>query len=149
MSKFFKLLLIIFFLKSCSYQPIHLNKNFNFQFSDISFEGEKKINELIKRTLLSSTSGEIKYDLFFKSKKIKEIIKSDTKGDPKIFRIIVNVNYKVLKNGEQILQNKSVKQSTYNSINDKYELTQYENNILRSLSDNISSEILFSIKVLN
>ena len=149
MNKFFKLLIIIFFLKSCSYEPIHLKKNFNFQFAKISFEGEKKINETIKRKLQSNTKGEIKYDLFFKSKKNKEIIKSDTKGDPKIFKIIISVEYKVFKNGEQILQNKSVKQSTYNSINDKYELTQYVNNILRSLSDNISNEILFSIKVLN
>ena len=51
-------------------------------------------------------------------------------------------------NDKKISEDKIVKQTSYNSIDDKYELSQYENNILKNLSKIISDEILFSIKLL-
>ena len=73
---------------------------------------------------------------------------SDIQGDPKIFKIKVNLEYELFNNDEKILEDTIIKQISYNSIDDKYELSQYENNILKNLSKNISDEILFSIKLL-
>ena len=73
---------------------------------------------------------------------------SDSKGDPKIYKLQIKVNYNVLLDEKNIYENTVTKQATYNNITDKYELLQYENNITKSLSKNIAAELLFSIKTL-
>ena len=40
---------------------------------------------------------------------------------------------------------KILKQSTYNNINDKFELLKYEENIIKNLSRKIADDILISI----
>ena len=43
---------------------------------------------------------------------------------------------------QNILNNKVEKKVNYNNINDKFELTKYEDNLIKNLSINISEEIL-------
>ena len=76
------------------------------------------------------------------SKKNKNVT-SDTKGDPKIYKLIINLQYQVNHNGEKIIEDQIIKQTTYNSIKDKCELSQYENDLINNLSDNISEDMLF------
>ena len=52
-------------------------------------------------------------------------------------------------NEKTILGNEIKKQITYNNINDKFELLEYEKNIIKTLSESISSEIVVSITTLN
>ena len=61
---------------------------------------------------------------------------------------VIILEYKLYHNDKKISEDKIVKQTSYNSIDDKYELSQYENNILKNLSKIISDEMLFSIKLL-
>ena len=99
--------------------------------------------------LKKKTTGDNKYSIYYKTSKIKETVSSDLKGDPKIFKLKINLYFKLYQDGKNIFENTLIKQTSYNSINDKYELSQYESNILKNLSNNISDEILFSIKLLN
>ena len=133
----------------CSYVPVHINKDFNFQIIEINFEGEKFINEIIRNKLEINETGEKKYRIYYKTTKIKEIVSSDTKGDPKIFKLKINLEYIVYDEDKKIFENNIIKQISYDSIDDKYELSQYEENILKNLSNKISEDILFSIKLLN
>ena len=149
MNNFFKFLAMIFLLQSCAYEPVYLNKNYNFKFLEIISDGDVKINNSIKNYLKNNTNGSENYNLYFKSIKRKEIVKYDTKGDPKIYKIIINLQYQVSLNGKKIIEDQIIKGTTYNNIKDKYELTQYENNVINNLSDNISRDILFAIKTLN
>tara|TARA_B100002051_G_C16365352_1_gene453126 strand:+ start:30 stop:479 length:450 start_codon:yes stop_codon:yes gene_type:complete len=149
MNNFFKFLAMIFLLQSCAYEPVYLNKNYNFKFLEIISDGDVKINNSIKNYLKNNTSGSENYNLYFKSLKKKEIVTYDTKGDPKIYKIIINLQYQVSLNGKKIIEDQIIKGTTYNNIKDKYELTQYENNVINNLSDNISRDILFAIKTLN
>ena len=80
--------------------------------------------------------------------KKREIVTSDTKGDPKIYKLILNLKYEKYKNGELVTQDKLEKQISYNSIKDKYELSQYEDNILKNLSTNLTNDILFALEIL-
>ena len=148
MNKFIKILLIIFILQGCSYEPILTKRNYDFQFIKIRYEGDKKINEEIEKNLKNIIQGAIKYDILFKTDQKKEIISSNIKGDPKIYKINVQVEYKVSNNDKTILENSINKQFTYNNISDKHELSKYEEDLLKNLSDSISDEILFSLKVL-
>ena len=46
---------------------------------------------------------EKKYNLNLSSTKIKNVISKDSKGDPAIFELIINVNYTVQKDGKTII----------------------------------------------
>ena len=149
MIKFFKLLILMMMFFGCSFVPVHINKDFNFQIIEINFEGEKFINEIIRNKLEINETGEKKYRIYYKTTKTKEIVSSDTKGDPKIFKLKINLEYIVYDEDKKIFENNIIKQISYDSIDDKYELSQYEENILKNLSNKISEDILFSIKLLN
>ena len=148
MNKVIKILILLFTLQGCSFEPILTNKNFDFRFENISSSGNEKINEIIKNNLLSRTSGNKKYKINLYYKKNVQTVSSDSKGDPKIYKLNIEVDYNVLLDEKNIYENTITKQATYNNITDKYELLQYENNITKSLSKNISEELLFSIKTL-
>ena len=148
MNKVLKILILLFTLQGCSFEPILINKNFDFRFENINSSGDEKINEIIKNNLLSRTNGNKNYKINLNSKKNIQIVSSDSKGDPKIYKLQIKVDYNVLLDEKNIYENTVIKQATYNNITDKYELLQYENNITKSLSKNISEELLFSIKTL-
>ena len=137
----FFLLLIIY---GCSYEPI-LSKSYDFQFEKISANGEKKINEIINNNLKGKGEGPRKFDIYYTTRKDRQIISSDNKGDAKIYKINIYVEYEIFQNGKKIFGNQFVKYVTYNNINDKFELSKYEENIVENLSETISSEILLSV----
>ena len=148
MNKFFKLIFTLFLFYGCSYQPILVNKNYNFSFNNIETIGEKKINNYIKNKLNNRSSGGVKFDIFIVTKKNKEIISSDQKGDPLVFELTVDLNYNVKKDEKEVLSKSLKKKMSYNNIKDKFELSKYEENILKNISDNISDEILLTINKL-
>lgn len=150
MNKFFQISALIFILTSCAYEPLLLNKKYDFYFSNIITNGNNEVNKIIKNSLLNrgnATSNQ-KYDLYIESEKEKEIISSNSKGDPTVYKVNVYVKYKLEKNGKNIYEDAITRQATYNNINDKFELLQYEENIIKNLSQNISSDILVSITAL-
>ena len=120
----------------CSYEPIFTNKNYDFRFISINSKCENKINKIIKNILneRSKINSERTYDIIFTSENFKEIVSSNEKGDPTIFKIEIMVEYKIIKNSKIILFNEIRKQVTYNNINDKFELMKYEENIIKNLS---------------
>ena len=148
MKKIFVLSLFLILFYSCSYEPILSKKKNDFQFINISINRKDKINEVIKNNLLSRTSGNKKYKINLNSEKNIQTVSSDSKGDPKIYKLQIKVDYNVLLDEKNVYENTVTKQATYNNITDKYELLQYENNITKSLSKNIAEELLFSIKTL-
>ncbi len=144
------IILISFFLFSaCSYEPILLNKKYDVGFNKISHEGNEEINKIIKNILSQRVSENKKYDLFFSSKKEKNTILSNKKGDPTTFEIKIILKFRVMKNAESIFSDQINKQFTYNNINDKYELSKYEENVLMTLTENIVEDMLLSVSSLD
>lgn len=150
MNKFFQITALIIILTSCAYEPILLNKKYDFYFSNIITSGNNEVNKIIKNSLLNrgNATNNQKYDLYIEAEKEKEIISSNSKGDPTVYKVNVYVKYKLEKNGKNIYGDTITRQATYNNINDKFELLQYEENIIKNLSQNISSDILVSITAL-
>ena len=145
----FLVIIIFFFISSCAYEPILSKKNYNFEFKNINYEGNKKINKIIRNKLINKNSSEKKYDIFFQTSKEKIIIALDKKGDPTIFKITISLKYEIIKDGEKILSNTLKKHVTYNNIDDKFELSQKEEDILLYLSENLTDEILNSVFILD
>ena len=141
----YTLLLFLFFLSSCSYEPILNNKNKQFSININKINGDQEVNSKIIKNFNNLKEKEKKYDLTLSSTKEKNIISKDSKGDPSIFELIINVNYSVKKEGKTLIVNNINKKTTYNNIADKFELENYEKTIINNLSRNISDRIIFSI----
>ena len=140
------LIFFLFALLSCDYKPI-LSKKKNNQFSIYVNEisGEEKINSIIINNFKNLQNNKKEYHLNLSSNKEKNIVSKDSKGDPSIFELIIDVNYKVKKDGEILIDDQLIRKTTYNNISDKFELDSYENIIINNLSTNISDKIIFSI----
>ena len=125
-------------LSACSYKPIFSEQNYGFEIEKIILNGEKDINRIINSKLKSIKSdGEIekeRYTLVIQSKKSREIVSKDSKGDPLKFKLIIFVEYEVSKNGNLLLNNKIEKNNVYNNETDKFELEQTEDIILEKLT---------------
>jgi len=139
------LLSFLLLLSSCDYKPVLTNKNYSFSVNIVEIDGDQKINSEISNNLNYLKGKEIKYDLTLSSSKEKNILSKDTKGDPSIFEIIINVNYSVKKDNNILISNKINRKTTYNNITDKFELENYEKSITDNLSKSISDKIIFSI----
>ena len=144
--------IIVFFLfalLSCDYKPILKYKNYQFSLNVDKISGDEKINSIITNKFNNLKGNEKQYYINLSSKKEKNIISKDSKGDPVIFELIINVDYNVQKNGEKLIENNINLKATYNNISDKFELENYENTVINNLSTNISDRIIFSISELN
>ena len=143
--KNFTVLFFLLLLSNCAYEPILINKNYDFSIVVEKIDGDKKINSMIVNNFYNLKGKEKKYNLNLSSTKIKNVISKDSKGDPAIFELIINVNYSVKKDGKTLIVNKINKKTTYNNITDKFELENYEKSIIDNLSTNISDKIINSI----
>jgi len=141
----YTLLFFLFLLSSCTYEPILSNKNHDFSINVNKVNGDRKINSIIVNNFYNLKGKEKKYDLIISSTKVKNIISKDSKGDPLIFELLINVNYSVKKDGKTLIVNKINRKATYNNITDKFELENYENTILNNLIKNISDKIINTI----
>ncbi len=145
MNKFILLIISIFILSACSYEPILLKKNYDFEFNKIEFSGDKTVNEIIKNRISRVSSGNKKYNIYYNSKIEKSVVSSNEKGDPTIFNLNIDLEYKITDKEKVIIKNKISKQSTYNDIKDKFELSNYEINSIKSLAKRIGDEIMMSL----
>ena len=145
MRKFVILVATVLILNGCSYEPIFSNKKYDFQFNEIEAQGDNEINNIIKNNLKTQSSSSNYFDINFNTRKSKDIVSLNTSGDPAIFKIKINVDFEIRQNQSVFLSNNLTREVTYNNIDDKFELLKYERNIIKSISDNISNEILMSV----
>ena len=143
------LILLLFFLCSCGYKAVLNNQNYQFSINVDKINGDRKINSQIINNFRQLGKNENRYDLNLSSNKERIIVSKDSKGDPSIFELKVNVNYIVSKEGENFINNKISKKTTYNNITDKFELESYEKTIIDNLVSEISDNIILSISIIS
>ena len=143
--KNFTLILLLSILTNCGYKAVLNNQNYKFAINVDKINGDQKINSLIINNFKQLNENEEKYNLALTSNKEKLIISKDSKGDPSIFEIKINVNYVVKKEEEILISNNINKKTTYNNITDQFELENYEKTIINNLVSEISENIMLSI----
>ena len=136
-------------LLGCDYKPVLSKKNYEFSINVKEISGDEKINSIIVNNFNNLKGDEKKYYINLSSKKEKKIISKDSKGDPSIFELEINVNYNLEEDGEIIIIKNINRKTTYNNITDKFELENYENSIIDNISQNISDKIIFSVSEIN
>ncbi len=156
MNKILSKTLILFFifgLTSCSYKPIFLEKDYDFEIKEVLPRGDKNINRIIESKLnfikSSNENKKKRYTIEINSSKNREIVSKDSKGDPLKFELNILVEYKIMNNNDLLLNNKIEKNNVYNNNSDQFELEQKEEIILENLSKSIGDTIISSIINLN
>ena len=81
----------IFVLTSCSYQPIFVERDYNFKIKEVLLTGDKDINRIVNNNLKFIKNSESKKNKNFiieiDSSKKREIVSKNSKGDPLKFEI--------------------------------------------------------------
>ena len=149
MLKKITLLLLLCFFWSCGYEPLYLKKNdLKQQINIVTLSGDKKINKIILSSLgikenKNSTSG---YTLILKSSKKIVVISKDKTGNPTIYRSSIIVNCSLTDDGTIIKQKEFNSSFTYNNIQSKFDLSQYQKNIELNLINEISEKIFIYLR---
>ena len=144
------LLIFIFLLSQCGYQPIFVNENINnMEFFKITHNGDAEIN----RKILGSLS--------FKENKLKNTLNSllinssfevietskNSKGQVESYKSKIFLNL-IISNKKRIITNKNfVKEFSYNVKKNKFELVRYQNEIKGNLIDKIIEDIILFISL--
>tara|TARA_B100000029_G_C17234762_1_gene836735 strand:- start:250 stop:705 length:456 start_codon:yes stop_codon:yes gene_type:complete len=146
MNKVSKIIIIfLLLLNNCSYKPILINQNLKFGINIKSLEGNKQVNSILKNKFRNYNEGDKVLDLSLETSKERKIISKNSKGDPSIFEITVNVKIKIEDNKKIIIKEEISAKNTYDNISDKFELDKFEEIIVKNLTENISNSILLSI----
>ena len=145
MIKYLKYFLIFLFLYSCGYTPIYkVNQKSNLGLDKIIFSGDKKIGRVIEKNLEKFRSNETKniFDADFVSSKTREVVTKDKKGDPSSFKLVVEVKLNLIsKTNKKTLEKSFIRETTFDSMDNKFELNQYTNNIEKNIIFNILEDM--------
>lgn len=149
MIKILKIIFILSFLliTSCGFKPILVKSNYDFSINIKNSLGSDRVNRQITGSL-ENLNGSSNYQVSLISNEQKNTISKDSKGDPSILEIILNLNYKVEKGNEILINKNLVQRSTYDNISDKFELSKYEEILVQNLTENFIQEIVSSISSL-
>ena len=138
------------FLTSCGYQPLYSGKNTSdFLFNKILLEGNKNINRKIISTLsFKEVPDNFDYDelIIISNKKIVETSKN-SKGQVNSYRTEINVEFKIVNNNEIMRQKNFSKDFSYNNLDNKFDLTSYQDDVENNLVNKIIEELIIFINL--
>ena len=136
-------------LLNCGYEPMYskkkINNNYNFSINTINLIGDNEINKILENKLKRKINTEKKsteLNLNLNSRVSKTITSKDKKGNPIRFSIKIMINVEVYES--EILKGKANfgEKFEYNNKSNKFNLTQYEENIKVNLISKLSNEII-------
>jgi len=145
---FTKFLIILFFVSSCGYSPIFSNKNSNFSIIEINSTGNNKLNKILINKLdnYKSTNGKKRFSLKIDTNLKKEIASKDTKGNPKTYKMSVNLKIYAKDEKDNLKEKSFLKSINYNNSNNKFKLNKYENKTAINLTEKIAEEIIIYLQ---
>ncbi len=112
----------------------------------INYSGDKKLGRSITKGIerLRKNQSDNIYDLNFNSSKKESVVSKDKKGNISTYKMLIEVDFNLeSKENNKIFSKKFIKETTYNSMNNKFELSQYKLN----LEKNMISQILQDINI--
>ena len=106
--------------------------------------GDSQINSKIENKLKVLNGTKRLFKVSLNSKETKNILSKDSKGDPNILELVINLNYKLSENGKILVNRSLTQRSSYNNISDKFELSKSEDILKDNLVENLVSDIINS-----
>ena len=144
------LLILLFLLSNCGYQPLYSNKNINeFVFKEIEIRGDKNINRsLISSTFIKKDTQNFVYDkiILENNKSIVETSK-DSKGVPESYRMTINLEITII-NNEKIIKEKGFSEAfSYKNLDNKFDLYEYEIDVQNDIIKKITEELIIYLNI--
>ena len=144
------LIIFIFLLTSCGYQPLYSNKNFNkLSFKEIEIFGDKDINRnFISSTFLTQDQQNFTYEkLILKNNKTISETSKNSKGQPESFRMTIDLQITLIDNGKTLKQKTFKEEFSYKNIENKFDLYEYEINVQNNLINKITEELIIYLNL--
>ena len=145
MKKYLFIILLLF--TQCDYKPIYSQNNQNFGIKIIEFN-ENRSNKILATRLKNYAHN--KKNLFFYELKLltsenKLILSKDTKGDPLLLGLKINLKIEVYEKDKLIAKKEYNEQFNYQNLSKKFELNSYESEIRLNIYDKMISKILIDL----
>ena len=137
-------LLVLLFISGCGYKPILIGSDYDFSIKVENSSGKEDINSKIENKLKILKGIKRTFKVDFASNETKNILSKDSKGDPTILEIVINLNYKLIEDSKVLVNRSLTQRSTYNNISDKFELSKSEEILKDNLIENLVSDIINS-----
>ena len=146
MKKYYLFIMLLFFTQ-CDYKPIYSQNNQNFGIKIIEFN-ENRSNKILA-TRLENYSYK-KDDIFLYELKLltsenKLILSKDTKGDPLLLGLKINLKIEVYENEKLITKKEYNEQFNYQNLSKKFQLNSYESEIRSNIYNKMISKILIDL----
>ena len=151
MKSLISVIILSIVLTNCGFKPIYSSKDSNFEVIEIINENENKNSYAIEKMIMSLSNQEAikKVKLEMNYKQTFTTILKDSKGDPSKKKLSISVNLIVKNERDNVLTNKNFSEEfSYDVQSDKFNMAQYEDNIIKNLNDKISNDIIFLLGTL-
>ena len=123
-------IILFFLITACNYQPIYSNKNIlDYEIKEISFLGDKKINNQIVSYLNVKENGSFGKTFLLDSKKNKKVASKDSSGNALMYEMLSETSKVFFAN------------FTYPNKDNKFDLSEYEKNLEINLVQSISEQV--------
>ena len=139
------LFILLFFISSCGYQPIYINKPSEiYEFKEVILNGDNYINNKIINILSIKENNEIDNNiLHIVSSFDTEEVSKNSKGQVELYKSTINVNLQIKSINNQVIQKRNfAKEFTYNNKQNKFDLAQYQSSIKDDLINKIVSDTI-------
>ena len=140
------LLLFFIFLTNCGYSPLLNLENINFNIYTVSFEGDRKVNNVISKTLLkyqNNSEATKNYKIEINTNYNKIIINKDSKGNPKNYDIQVTANVKISLEGFDDINKVFSRNNSLSAQSKKIYENELEQKLKKNLAGLIGEDIIF------
>ena len=139
---------LIFFLTHCGFSPVYVkNTNINFSIENISYKGDRDLNNFIKTNLdqYKDNKSERKILIEAVSKYEKVILTKNSTSEVTNYKLIAKVTFLIKPTNKKI---NITEQEVISSMDDKFEETRKERaikqNFARSISNKLISELVIN-----
>tara|TARA_B100001121_G_C18578380_1_gene568434 strand:- start:525 stop:974 length:450 start_codon:yes stop_codon:yes gene_type:complete len=140
------LLILLFFIISCGYTPINQSNNKGYSITKFELNGNNQINRIIKKNFnrYNSDKDEINnFEIDLSSQLIKKTNSKSETGKNTNLSIKILIDSVIFKEGKKFKILNFEEVVNYNSLDNKFELKQYENILIKDLTQKILNEIHF------
>ena len=145
MKKYLFIILLLF--NQCDYKPIYSQNNQDFGIKIIEFN-ENRSNKILVTRLENYSYKKDKtflYELKLFSDENKLILSKDTKGDPLLLGLKINLKIDVYEKDKLVTKKEYNEQFNYQNSSKKFELNNYESEIRLNIYDKMISKILIDL----
>ena len=143
-----KIFILFLFLSACGYQPLYNANLLKVEFNTVDLSGDVKINRKIFSSLnLSETNKNSNNKISIESSQSIIVTSKDAQGQPATYRTSVTVTISI-RDQDKLIKTKSFNENfTYNNIENKFDLSVYQEDVQNNLIKKIVDDLIVYINL--